>query len=53
MKKAVLREYLKNREAKPIEEVPDKLYRDEFMEQDIEIDISKGNFISKRFRRKF
>lgn len=30
--------------AKPIEEVPDKLYRDEFMEQDIEIDISSNKF---------
>ena len=30
--------------AKPIEEVPEKLYRDEFMEQDIEIDISSNKF---------
>ena len=30
--------------AKPIEDVPDKLYRDEFMEQDIEIDISSNKF---------
>lgn len=30
--------------AKPIYEVPDKLYRDEFMEQDIEIDISSNKF---------
>ena len=30
--------------AKPIEDIPDKLYRDEFMEQDIEIDISSNKF---------
>lgn len=31
-------------DVKPIEEVPDKLYRDEFMEQDIEIDINSNKF---------
>lgn len=30
--------------AKPIENVSDKLYRDEFMEQDIEIDIDSNKF---------
>lgn len=30
--------------AKPIDDVPDKLYRDEFLEQDIEIDISSSKF---------
>lgn len=31
-------------DAKPFEDVPDKLYRDEFLEQDIKIDIDSNRF---------